>query len=48
MICQKDKSLLVAGTFDHLDEVDIVFPVPGQAEVIVHGSIIRDDETVIG
>src|SRR5215207_8076839 len=26
----------IAGTFDHLDEVYVVFPVPGKAEVVVH------------
>jgi hypothetical protein len=34
----------MAAPLDHLDEVDIVFPVPGQAEVIVHGGIVKEDE----
>ena len=28
--------MFVAGTFDHVDKVNIVFPVPGEAEVIMH------------
>ena len=27
----------VTGLFDHLDEVKIIFPVPGQTEVVMHG-----------
>ena len=26
----------MAGMLDHLDEVQIVFPIPGKAEVIIH------------
>ncbi len=28
--------MFVASMFDHLDEVNIVFPIPGEAEVVVH------------
>ena len=34
--------MFMAGMLDHLDEVDVVFPVPGQAEVVLHISIIRE------
>jgi hypothetical protein len=29
--------------FDKMDEVNIVFPVPGEAEVGVHEGIVRDE-----
>ena len=28
--------MFVAGMFDHLDKVDIVFPVPGETEIVLH------------
>ncbi|GAB4447310.1 MAG: hypothetical protein OHK0041_06840 [Anaerolineales bacterium] len=33
----------MAGLFDETDEVEVIFPVPGEAEVIVHGDIVKDD-----
>jgi hypothetical protein len=34
------QSPFVAAMFDHLDEVDVVFPVPGKAEIVMHKIII--------
>src|ERR1043165_4054779 len=34
------ESLFVAGTLDHLHEIQIILPVPWQAEVIMHKIII--------
>jgi hypothetical protein len=31
----------MAGSLHKLDEINIIFPVPGQAEVVVHNLIIR-------
>jgi hypothetical protein len=31
----------MTGMLHKLDEVNIIFPVPGQAEIKVHGAIIR-------
>ena len=28
--------MFLACMFNHLDEVDVVFPVPGEAEVVMH------------
>jgi FKBP-type peptidyl-prolyl cis-trans isomerase SlyD len=33
----------MAGSFDKLDKVNIIFPIPGQAEVIVHAAIVQDE-----
>ena len=33
--------MFVAGMFNEVDEVNIIFPVPGEAEVEVHVSIVK-------
>jgi hypothetical protein len=33
----KGEILFVAGMCNHLDKINIVFPVPWEAEVVVHG-----------
>lgn len=35
--------VFMAGLFDEADEVNIVFPVPGEAEVGVHEDIVREE-----
>ena len=35
--------MFATGIFDKMNEVDIVFPVPWEAKVIVHLVIIRDE-----
>jgi hypothetical protein len=33
----------MAGLFHKVDEVYIVFPIPGETEVGVHGGIVKDE-----
>jgi hypothetical protein len=34
--------VFIAGLFDKADKINVVFPVPGQAEVGVHGAIVQE------
>ena len=35
--------MFMAGMLDHLNEIDVIFPVPGQAEIVVHHSIMSEE-----